>query len=465
MKRQQLARKESIALYELEANRIKNLNLINKKSELRSDGMWGEYGARAFYQKQGLPFIGEFESQYEQYEGSTGEIRHLKEDTLENGGIVTQNQNAVGMWYDSHTQQLGQIEAFAPQLQELYDTESKLIEKYGSQEEARNSKEFKEAVQQFADATGLNETTAKKYLDYLQTEANVENARKVMQVRVDAIVAEANAEAMKALYGDETGMGDLNVLQDSMVYATADEIFKDAYNDLYWKMLMEWLSAIWNAITLNFGESNKHAKAAGAYQKGMDELTRQQKDIIKEGVDAANENERKDYGNESYSYYDDTPFGGAQASSQAMKEDWATENEYDTTTPSPFAAQRIRQANQQSSHQVGKSIFESLSTRKNDVFDKFAQVYDKKMGDVKVDNSKTEIHIHNLNINTEDDPEKIKTAFMELIVEMGDQLVPRQVSRTVGGTEITGTQETATNESNTNDDNANTTNNNNANPN
>ena len=174
--------------------------------------MWGEYGARAFYQKQGLPFIGEFESQYEQYEGSTGEIRHLKEDTLENGGIVTQNQNAVGMWYDSHTQQLGQIEAFAPQLQELYDTESKLIEKYGSQEEARNSKEFKEAVQQFADATGLNETTAKKYLDYLQTEANVENARKVMQVRVDAIVAEANAEAMKALYGDETGPGGAHVI-------------------------------------------------------------------------------------------------------------------------------------------------------------------------------------------------------------------------------------------------------------
>ena len=42
------------------------------------------------------------------------------------------------------------------------------------------------------------------------------------------------------------------------------------------------------------------------------------------------------------------------------------------------------------------------------------------------------IVIKNININTEDDPEKIKSALMNLIIEMQEQVSPRQVSRTVG---------------------------------
>ena len=42
------------------------------------------------------------------------------------------------------------------------------------------------------------------------------------------------------------------------------------------------------------------------------------------------------------------------------------------------------------------------------------------------------IIIKNININTEDDPEKIKSALMNLIIEMQEQIAPRQVSRTVG---------------------------------
>ena len=343
-KRQQLARKESIALYDLEAKRIEQLNAINKKSQLRSDGLWGEYGERARLQKmgwlesvfaEGIPFLGtigkwlsgDFESQYEQYEGSTGEIRRIREQALSES--LFSNSSTVAQWYDAHVQQLGQIETFAPELQKLYDLESSLIDKYGSQEAARDSKEFKEAVQEFADATGLNRETAEKYLDYLQTEANVENARKVMQAQVDMITAEANANAMKALYGDEAGLGDLDSVQDSMVYATADQIFKDAYNDLYWKMLMEWLNAIYNVITFNWGEAGKHAAAAGAYQQGMRELAENQARITQEGVDVAKENQRKEYGNQTYAYdYGDTTFGAAYDSAAAQEQDYLEEQIY-----------------------------------------------------------------------------------------------------------------------------------------
>lgn len=462
MKRQQLARKESIALYNLEASRIKNLNAINENSKLRGDGLWGEYGERARMQKtswagsifaEGIPFLGtiskwlsgDFESQYEQYAGSTGEIRRIRESALTAPAMSP--ESAVAKWYDQHKIQLGQIEAFAPQLQELYDKESQLIDRYGSKEQARNSKEFKEAVQEFANATGINRETAQKYLDYLQTEANVENARKVMEAEVQGIVAEAEKNAMVALYGDETGMGDLNTVQDSMVFATANEIFKEAYQDLYWKMLMEWLAAIWSAITLNFGESQKHAKAAGAYQDGMHELMKNQQKITEDGFDAANADERKDYGNESYSTYDDSPFGGATESSQAMAKDWEAEQTYQST-------------NKHSNKKwAGNTIHTSLATQ-NKTFDKFASNYSDGNNNVQLDSSKTEIHIHNLNINTDDDPEKIKTAFMELMVELSEQVSPRTVSRTVGG----GTNNTSTNTNNTNTTNDSNNNTNNNNP-
>ena len=48
-----------------------------------------------------------------------------------------------------------------------------------------------------------------------------------------------------------------------------------------------------------------------------------------------------------------------------------------------------------------------------------------------VDNS-SKIDIQTININTEDDPEAIKAMFLELIIELQEQINPRLVSRTVG---------------------------------
>lgn len=49
----------------------------------------------------------------------------------------------------------------------------------------------------------------------------------------------------------------------------------------------------------------------------------------------------------------------------------------------------------------------------------------------RTDNSNT-VTIQNININTADDPEAIKAMFLELIIELQEQINPRQVSRTVG---------------------------------
>ena len=64
--------------------------------------------------------------------------------------------------------------------------------------------------------------------------------------------------------------------------------------------------------------------------------------------------------------------------------------------------------------------------------------------------SKNTIIIKNININTEDDPEKIKSAFMNLIIELQEQVNPRQVSRTVG--EPPQAQSSNTNENNEGED-------------
>lgn len=530
IKRQQLARKESIALYKLEEGRIRQLNAINKKSDLRNDALWGEYGLRAEYQKQGglwSMIAGDFESQYEEYDGSTGEIRKIIEDSLGNGGVMTTDQATVSAWYNAHVKQLGQIEAFAPQLQSLYDLETGLIDKYGSKEAARNSKEFRKAVKEFANATGINKETAERYLDYLQTEANVENARTAMQAEVAMIVSNAQAEAYKALYGDASGMGELNNVQDAMVYATANQIFKDAYQELWWSMLMEWLAAIWNQLTFNGEEASKHAKAAGAYQDGMRELGENQQRITQKGVDIAEENQRRDYGNGEYEYdYGDTPFGGAVASAAAEEQDWALEaiwgaqSDYHNASKmnGEAAAQGFKEGLDQHSpgkiarsmksemifgkeaiekggtlitqsvhalsgatvdafgtiydtttngvDWVGKTIFNTLTGGHGSAFKGFSKSFSNP-SNTEIDNSTTVIHIDTININTEDDPEKIKTAFMNLMIELSEQVVPRQVSRTIGEppASTTTTQDNATEETDENEEGNTNTNENSSNPN
>ena len=76
-------------------------------------------------------------------------------------------------------------------------------------------------------------------------------------------------------------------------------------------------------------------------------------------------------------------------------------------------------------------------------YDSAKAAINKKTKDISTDNSKNTIVIKNININTEDDPEKIKTAFMNLMIELEEQITPRQVSRVVGEAPSASTNATA----------------------
>ena len=423
IKKQQAARKEAIALYELEASRIKKQKSIQEEAKLRNDTIWGEYGLRAQLQKMGLGIIagGDFESQYQNYEGTTGNIRQIRESTL--GSVATPEQSYVSAVYDKNSMFFAQVEGNKEPLQELYDKESSLIEKYGSVEAARGSKEFADAVKEFSDATGINGKTAGMMLDWLETENRVSQATKIGQAEIGMIQAQTQAKVMAIDAEGEYGLGDMNNLGDAMIVAQFQEMMNTAKTEMWWDLLFAYMNLILSALSpwdWFTGETAKNQKKVAAYQEGLNELDAQGNQILQDMLDS--EAERNDYGTGSLSNYHDSPFGGALASAgmsqapttgnnnvmQTMSQTTDTSQVYDNFQESVKEAPKIEQANvpttptQQTNQQ---------STGKT---------------------STTVVHIHNININTEDDPEKIKSALMNLIIEMQEQVVPRTVSRTIG---------------------------------
>jgi len=425
IKKQKAARQEAIALYELEASRIKKQKSIREEAKLRNDAIWGEYGLRADLQKAGLGIIagGDFESQYQNYEGTTSNIRQIKESQVGKIFKGTAEQEYVSKVYDENSMFFAQVEGNKEPLQELYDKESSLIERYGSVEAARGSKEFADAVKEFSDATGINGKTAGMMLDWLETENRVSQATKIGQAEIGMIQAQTQAKVMAIDAEGEYGLGDMNNLGDAMIVAQFQEMMNTAKTEMWWDLLFAYMNLILSALSpwdWFTGETAKNQKKVAAYQEGLNELDAQGNKILQDMLD--NEAERNDYGTGSLSNYHDSPFGGALASAgmsqapttgnnnvmQTMSQTTDTSQVYDNFQESVKEAPKIEQANvpttptQQTNQQ---------STGKT---------------------STTVVHIHNININTEDDPEKIKSALMNLIIEMQEQVVPRTVSRTIG---------------------------------
>ena len=425
IKKQKAARQEAIALYELEASRVKKQKSIQEEAKLRNDAVWGEYGLRADLQKAGLGFIagGDFESQYQNYEGTTSNIRQIKESQVGKIFKGTAEQEYVSKVYDENSMFFAQVEGNKEPLQELYDKESSLIERYGSVEAARGSKEFADAVKEFSDATGINGKTAGMMLDWLETENRVSQATKIGQAEIGMIQAQTQAKVMAIDAEGEYGLGDMNNLGDAMIVAQFQEMMNTAKTEMWWDLLFAYMNLILSALSpwdWFTGETAKNQKKVAAYQEGLNELDAQGNQILQDMLD--NEAERNDYGTGSLSNYHDSPFGGALASAgmsqapttgnnnvmQTMSQTTDTSQVYDNFQESVKEAPKIEQANvpttptQQTNQQ---------STGKT---------------------STTVVHIHNININTEDDPEKIKSALMNLIIEMQEQVVPRTVSRTIG---------------------------------
>ena len=318
IKRQQAARKEAIALYELEASRIKRRKAVHDEAKLRNDAVWGEYGLRASLQKMGLGIIagGDFQSQYENYDGTTANIRKIKEDSLGNL-FATREQNYVASVYDKNSNFFAEVEAYKEPLQALYDKESKLIEQYGSIDNARASKEFYEAVKEFSDATGINGETAGKMLDWLETENKVDQATKVGQAQIGVIRARADAKVAALEYGDGGDLNDMDKLGNAMVLAQFQEMMNTAKTEVWWELLFAYLDTLVSIIVpWKWGDVGKNLATIGIRQEELSELDAEGNNILNSMYEQYENAERKDYG-AGISYASDTPFGGAIASASA----------------------------------------------------------------------------------------------------------------------------------------------------
>ena len=330
IKRQQAARKEAIALYELEASRLKKRKAVQDEAKLRNDAVWGEYGLRASLQKMGLGFIagGDFQSQYENYDGTTANIRQVKESTLGNL-FASSEQRYVASEYDKNSAFFAEVEAYKDPLQALYDKESQLIEQYGSIDLARGTKEFEEAVQEFADATGLNGETAGKMLDWLETENRVNQATQAMKAQVNVITAKANAKALSAEVEDTPLLDDNHTLEQAMIMAQAQDIYKEAYDYMWWeKFQADLFGILWTIIDhMAFWDmtdnATKYWKKSEAYEEGMKELTELGvRGVYDIGNEVAENADRRDYG-AGPSAYSDSPFGAALESAELMEAEYS----------------------------------------------------------------------------------------------------------------------------------------------
>ena len=330
IKKQQAARKEAIALYELEASRLKKRKAVHDEAKLRNDAVWGEYGLRASLQKMGLGFIagGDFQSQYENYDGTTANIRQVKESTLGNL-FASSEQRYVASAYDKNSAFFAEVEAYKEPLQALYDKESQLIEQYGSIDLARGTKEFEDAVQEFADATGLNGETAGKMLDWLETENRVNQATQAMKAQVNIITAKANAKALSAEVEDTPLLDDNHTLEQAMIMAQAQDIYKEAYDYMWWeKFQADLFGILWTIIDhMAFWDmtdnATKYWKKSEAYEEGMRELTELGvRGVYDIGNEVAENADRRDYG-AGPSAYSDSPFGAALESAELMEAEYS----------------------------------------------------------------------------------------------------------------------------------------------
>ena len=492
------ALKESIALKKLETARYERLNNIEKKNRLENDPAWGETNStRTFIQNGGAQWVpglggiiaqflaGEYEPTAEKHAENQYQLRTIV-DLDQTSGAFTPTNILKNMWegYDTsyasdvnyyfkqHSREFAQMDAFAPQLEELYKIETQAQRIYGK-EGARDSDMFKRALQDVANETGLNGETLGHYLDYMQVEANVENARAMATSGFGEIQAQIQAEAMSKLYPDGNNMGDLDSLQDTMVKAMVEDEARKAKRELFESAVLEYMQALYSVTRLDFDNAGKHFDAANTYLGGMQQIDENKEKILQDSLDIAEEGLRKDYGTGAYSIYGDTPFGGAvesaksiglsvpaSSSSQSHNSSITSSNttkninkaasdaQTAATTAKDIAEKtktQTQQQQQESTESGGWGWGEIAKNAVSGALD-FAKKYDPLVGAISAffpDNSKNdvqptvnkyEIHVEQININTEDDPEKIKSALMNLIIEMQEQITPRQVSRTIGET-------------------------------
>ena len=260
--------------------RLDNANMTRSHGAIeitrqKNDTLWGDYGIAAGLGK----LQGNYESTASEYDGTTGQVRRIKEATLANP-FSSDAMNQVSSYYDANQLAFGVMDEYKDELGKLYDSETSAMLKYHS-DDVRGSPEFNKALDDFVQATGITRDHAKQYLDYMQTEHEVDKATQAMQAQADQISANTELKVQAIAFGgnpaDVLGLNGIEAQQGAMIKAQADMIKMELSGQLWWKavwatittpiklilspifIIVDLLNAIWSLMTGNIG---------GAFESG-----------------------------------------------------------------------------------------------------------------------------------------------------------------------------------------------------
>ena len=320
--------------YALNKTKLENANLSRmtgaiKLTEANNDMLWGKYGIASALDK----IQGKYESTAAEYDGTSGQIRRIKEHTTGGQGLIrglpgyySQAEEMVAAYYDANKLAIGVMDEYKDELGELYDAETNAMRKHPD-ENARETREFQIALDKFVEATGITREHAQQYLDYMQTEHNVDNAIQAMQAQADKIMATTDMQIQAIGFGanpsDVLGLNGIEAQQNAMVQAQADMIKLETSSQLWWKAvwstitsplraiispifaIAHTLAAIWAIITGNWNSANLHMQQAGSSLNVLGETATywgawgnvEATDFNAIGQGAIDENDRANYGN------------------------------------------------------------------------------------------------------------------------------------------------------------------------
>lgn len=311
----------------LAQQRLDNANMSRAATAIdltraRNDTLWGEYGISAGISK----LTGKYESTADNYDGTSKEIRKIKEATLANP-FASDAMRQVSAYYDANQLAFGQMDEYKEELGELYDTETGIMKKVGPGRNARETPEFQRALDKFVEATGITRDHAQKYLDYMQTEHNVDKATQAMQAQADSISAQTEMKIQAIKFGgnpaDVLGLNGIEAQQSAMVKAQGDMIKAELTGQLWWKAvwatitapvkliispifaIANLLGAIWAFMTGNWSDAwDKAGKAAGSFNVFNEAATywgawgeAESTDFNTIGQGAVDDRNRRNYGN------------------------------------------------------------------------------------------------------------------------------------------------------------------------
>ena len=115
--------------------------------------------------------------------------------------FATGSMQMASAYYDRNRLAIAQIDEYKDELGKLYDTETGMMRRVGPGGDARKTPEFQKALDEFVEATGITRDHAQQYLDYMQTEHNVDKATQAMQAQADKISAMTEMKIQAISFG------------------------------------------------------------------------------------------------------------------------------------------------------------------------------------------------------------------------------------------------------------------------